>query len=224
MATAYFGDQSGVGLAISNHPNRGKGMKVGICGLGIGTLATYGQSGDVYRFYEINPSVAHLAWGEGGYFTYLSDSQAEVEVISGDARISLERELAAGTRQNYDILVLDTFNSGSIPVHLLNVQAFEIYLKHLKPDGVLAINFSNRFLDFVPVIWTLADHFDLARQLISDPGNGTTTLPSDWMLLSADHSVLNIPTILNRAVQMKDYRTDIRLWTDGYNNLFQILK
>jgi len=224
IATAYFGDQSGVGLAIINHPNRGKGMKVGICGLGIGTLATYGQSGDVYRFYEINPSVIQLAQGESDYFTFMADSHAEVEVILGDARISLEQELAAGDKQDYDILVLDTFNSGSIPVHLLNVQAFEIYLSHLKPDGVLAINISNRFLDFVPVVWTLADHLELARQFISDPGNGTTTLPSDWMLLSADSSVLHVPAILDRAIQMKDYRTDIHLWTDDYSNLFQILK
>ncbi len=224
LATAYFGDQSGVGLAILNHPNNGKGIRVGICGLGIGTLATYGQSGDVYRFYEINPAVVRLAQGESDYFTYMADSQAEVEIILGDARISLERELAAGDKQNYDILVVDTFSSGSIPVHLLNLQALEIYLKHLKPDGILAINISNRYLDLVPVVWTLADHFDLTRLFISGPGNGTTTLPSDWILLSADPGVLNIPAVLNRSIQMKDYRADIRLWTDDYSNLFQILK
>ncbi len=224
LATSYYGEQSGIGLAILNHPNHGKGMKVGVCGLGIGILATYGQSGDEYRFYEINPAVTQLAQDENDYFTYLEDSQAKIEVISGDARISLEQELAAGDKQDYDILVLDTFSSGSIPVHLLTLEALEIYLKHLKTDGILAINISNKHLDFIPVVWTLADHFDLSRLHIKDPGNGTTTMPSDWVLLSADPGVLDLPAILSRSAQMKDYNTEIRLWTDNYSNLFQIMK
>ncbi len=124
LPTSYYGKRSGVGLAILNHPERGKGMRVGVLGLGVGTLAVYGQPGDVYRFYEINPDVIRLAEGENGYFTYLSKSQAKVEIVPGDARLSLEQELATGHPQNYDVLVLDVFSSDSIPVHLLDAESF----------------------------------------------------------------------------------------------------
>jgi hypothetical protein len=224
LATAYYSESSGVGLAILNHPERGKGMNIGVCGLGIGTLAAYGQPGDTYRFYEINPAVIKLAQGEGNYFSYLMDSQAKIEVIPGDARISLERELAAGSKQNYDILVLDTFSSDSIPVHLLDLQAFELYLQHLREDGILAVHISNSHLDLVPVVWNLADHFKLARVLIDDPGKETAAIHSIWMLLSADPGLLNIPEITSRSSPMEKYKTNIRMWTDDYSNLFQILK
>ncbi len=129
LPTSYYGKTGGAGLAILNSPQRGKGMKVGVLGLGVGTLASYGQKGDVYRFYEINPLVISLANGEGGYFSYLSSSRAKVQIVQGDARLSLENELAGGTSQNYDILVLDVFSSDSIPVHLLDKEAFDLVLK-----------------------------------------------------------------------------------------------
>ena len=224
LATAYYSEGSGVGLAILNHPERGKGMSIGVCGLGVGTLAAYGQPGDTYRFYEINPAIIQLAQGEGDYFSYLMDSQAQIEVVPGDARISLERELAAGNKQNYDILVLDTFSSDSIPVHLLDLQAFELYLQHLQEDGILAVHISNHHLDLVPVVWNLADHFKLARVLIDDPGTEITAIHSIWMLLSPDPGLLNVPEITGRSTPMEKYKTNIRMWTDDYSNLFQILK
>ena len=199
-------------------------MSIGVCGLGVGTLAAYGQPGDTYRFYEINPVIIQLAQGEGDYFSYLADSQAQIEVVPGDARISLERELAAGNKQNYDILVLDTFSSDSIPVHLLDLQAFELYLQHLQEDGILAVHISNHHLDLVPVVWNLADHFKLARVLIDDPGTEITAIRSIWMLLSPDPGLLNVPEITGRSTPMEKYKTNIRMWTDDYSNLLQILK
>lgn len=224
IATAYFSEASGVGLAILNHPDRGKGMSIGVCGLGIGTLAAYGQQGDTYRFYEINPAIIKLAQGELDYFSFLPDSQANIEVVQGDARISLERELAAGDKQNYDILVLDTFSSDSIPVHLLDLQAFELYLQHLQQDGILAVHISNYHLDLVPIVWNLADHFNLTRVLIEDPGKDMAAIRSVWMLLSSDPNLLNIPVITSRSSRMENYKTNILIWTDDYSNLFQILK
>jgi hypothetical protein len=224
LPTSYYGKTSGIGLAILNDPKRGKGMRVGILGLGIGTLAAYGQPGDIYRFYEINPAVIRLAQGENSYFTYLSDSQAKVEIVPGDARLSLEGELAAGEKLNYDVLVLDVFTSDSIPVHLLDEESFQDYLQQLSPEGILAIHISNRRLDLVPVIWTLADHFGLARDVIYDVGDGVDTYQSEWMLLARDPALLVNPAISSRARDMTGYVSDVRLWTDDYNNLFQILK
>ncbi len=222
--TAYYSETGGGGLAILNHPQRGQGMRVGVLGLGIGTLATYGQARDVYRFYEINPQVVALAKGQGGYFSYLPDSQAEIEVVLGDARLSLEDELASGDPQNYDVLVLDVFSSDSIPVHLLDREAFDLYLQHLAPDGILAVHISNRHLDLTPVVWTLADYFGLERVVIADPGNYESVFPSLWVLLARDPALLSNPEIADRAKNMDEFVSPVRLWTDDYSNLIQILK
>ncbi len=222
--TSYYGETGGGGLAILNHPKRGHAMRVGVLGLGIGTLASYGQPGDVYRFYEINPLVIQLAEGQGGYFSFLADSQAKIEIVPGDARLSLERELASIGSQNYDVLALDVFSSDSIPVHLLDREAFDLYLQHLQPDGILAVHISNSHLDFVPVVWTLADYFGLNRIVIEDPGLGVENLPSIWVLLTRDPSLIETPTLLSRARPMDGYVSPVRLWTDDYSNLFQILK
>ncbi len=222
--TSYYGETGGGGLAILNHPRRGFGMRVGVLGLGVGTLAAYGQPGDVYRFYEINPLVIQLAEGQGGYFSFLADSQAKIEIVPGDARLSLERELAASDPQNYDVLVLDVFSSDSIPVHLLDREAFDLYLGHLQPDGILAVHISNIHLDLVPVVWALADNFGLNRIVIEDPGMGVNNFPSIWVLLARAPSLLETPALLSRARPMDGYVSPVRLWTDDYSNLFQILK
>jgi hypothetical protein len=224
IPTAYFGETSGGGLAILNDPKRGLGMRVGILGLGIGTLATYGRPGDVYRFYEINPLVIDLAEGTGGYFSYVSSSQARVEIVPGDARLSLENELARSGSQNFDVLILDCFSSDSIPMHLLDAEAFDLYLQHLRADGILAVNISNRHLNLVPVVWSLADHLGLSRVVINDPGLPPATFPSLWMIMARDPALLNTPGIRSRATPMNGYVSPVKLWTDDFSNLFQILK
>ena len=223
LPTSYYGKTGGAGIAILNSPERGKGMRVGVLGLGVGTLASYGEAGDVYRFYEINPQVISLAEGQGDYFDYLAESKAKVEIIEGDARLSLETELAEGHPQNYDVLVLDVFSSDSIPVHLLDEEAFDLYLKHLRPDGILAVHITNSHLDLQPVVWKLADHFGLARALIENPGDGVITYRSKWVLLTRNPALLEIPAIASASEPMEGYNPHIRLWTDDYNNLIQIL-
>jgi hypothetical protein len=224
IPTVYYGPQSGVGLALTSHPRKGFGLKVGALGLGVGTVAAYGQPGDSYRFYEINPLVIRLAEGEGNYFSFLKDSQARIEVVSGDARLSLEHEITEGQAPSFDVLILDVFTNDAIPIHLLDEQAFSLYLRCLQTDGVLAVHITNAYLDLTPVVWTLADHFHLGRALIEDPGDGRTTQPSTWMLLAREASVLSIPPIAERTELMAGYAPTIRLWTDNYSNLFQLLK
>lgn len=222
--TAYFARPSGIGLAMVNHPKYGHGMRVGILGLGIGTLAAYGQPGDVYRMYEINQIMVDLANGQGGYFSFLAETPAKVTNILGDARISLERELASGGSDQFDLLAMDAFSSDSVPVHLLTKEAFEIYLKHLAPDGILAVNISNRHLDLLPVLWQEATFYRLKMAVIPTEGDGRLVFPSNWVLLSRVPALLEAPAITQRAISMGNYTTKVPLWTDDFSNLFQILK
>ena len=222
--TAYFARPSGIGLGMVNHPKYGHGMKVGILGLGIGTLAAYGQPGDIYRMYEINPIMLQLAEGKGGYFSFLADTPAKVTNVLGDARISLERELASDGSDQFDLLAMDAFSSDSVPVHLLTKEAFAIYLKHLSPDGILAVNVSNRHLDLLPVLWQAAQYYKLKMVVISTDGDGKVVFPSNWVLLSPKASLLEVPAITARAIPMDHYSTNVPLWTDDFSNLFQILK
>lgn len=222
--TTYYVSDGGAGLAILNHPKYGKKMRVGMLGVGAGTLAAYGQPGDVYRLYEINPVVISLAEGQGGYFSFVSDSAADVTMIPGDARISLERELADGHVQNFDVLVLDTFSSDSIPVHLVTKEAFALYLEHLAPDGIIAAHITNLHLDLQPVFWQLAKFYGLSMVRINYEGDQNGGYESHWILLARDPALLDVPAIQTHTIDLSGYSTDIQLWTDDYSNLFQILK
>jgi hypothetical protein len=226
MPTTYYVRESGAGLAILNHPKYGNNqpMRVGLLGLGIGTLVGYGRSGDDYRLYEINPVVVDLAQGQGNYFSFLKDSQANITMVLGDARISLERELAEGNPQNFDVLVLDTFSSDSIPVHLATKEAFALYLAHLAPDGIIAAHITNLHLDLQPVFWQLAQYYDLSMVRVNYPGDSNGGYASHWILLSRNPALLTTPAIQERSVDLTGYSTNIKLWTDDYSNLFQILK
>jgi tryptophan-rich sensory protein len=222
--TAYYTRDSGAGLAIVNHPRYEKGMRVGLLGLGIGTLTAYGRSGDEYRGYEINPVVDELAHGRGDYFSFLRDSEARITTVIGDARLSLEREVSAGQAPAFDVLVLDTFNSDSIPVHMLTREAFALYLKCLAPGGILAAHITNRHLNLQPVLWQLARHHGLHIMRVDYPGDEGGGYASEWVLLARERDVLDQPAIRDRATDLAGYSTDLALWTDDYSNLFQILR
>ena len=224
IPTTYYVPASGVGLAILNHPKYRHQQRVGLLGLGVGTLLAYSQPGDIYRLYEINPVVVDLAAGVGDYFSFLSDSKADLTTVLGDARISLQRELDEGQPQNFDVLVLDTFSSDSIPVHLVTKEAFALYLAHLAPDGMIAAHITNLHLDLQPVFWQLAKYYDLHIVRINYDGDARGGYASHWILLARDPTLLEIPAIQERAVDLDSYFTNIKLWTDDYSNLFQILK
>ena len=214
--TSYYGLRSGIGLALLDARGHGP-LRVGVVGLGAGTLAAYGRTGDVFRFYDINPDVVELARTE---FTFLKDSAAKVEVALGDARLSLERE----PPENFDVLALDAFSSDAIPVHLLTVEAFKTYLRHLKPGGVLAVHISNRYLDLVPVVQQAARHLSLElRQVENDDEDDAGVYRSDWMLLSASPVAFE-GQLLKEAGERIDAAPSVKLWTDDYSDLYRILK
>lgn len=215
FATTYYATKSGVGVALVEEGKRGP-LRVGVIGLGAGTLATYGRWGDTYRFYDINPLVIEVAQHQ---FTFLKDSQAKVDIVPGDARLSLEREPG----QNFDVLAVDAFSGDSIPVHLLTLEAFELYFKHLRRDGVLAVHVSNRYLDLVPVVRGAAAK--LGKQTVvmeNAPDDDHEIFDSTWVLVS-DHE-LPYKEALYRAGEVTVSEGKTVLWTDDYSSVWNLLK
>jgi SAM-dependent methyltransferase len=215
MPTSYYTEGSGVGRTFAALRQRGP-LRVGLVGLGAGTLAAYGQAGDYFRFYEIDPQVVALA---KKYFTFLTRSPAKVDIVLGDARLSLERE----EPQQFDVLVLDAFSGDTIPVHLLTAEAFEIYFRHLKPDGVIAAHISSRYVDLTPVIKSVERHFRYPAVVMSVmEQKGNSVAPSVWALLTRNLLFLQHDVIQSVADTVPG--DEVPLWTDQRNNLFQILR
>jgi SAM-dependent methyltransferase len=214
-ATTYYGPRSGGALALQMPPEGGK--RVGLVGLGPGTLAAYGRRGDTFRFYEINPLVIRAAREK---FTYLSDCEARVEIVPGDARLALESE----PDQHFDVLILDAFSGDSIPVHLLTREAFQLYYKHLKPDGILAAHVSNRYLNLAPLLAKTANETGRASITIVSPGDPLDgTHRATWVLISADRRRLEGPAFRRFAVETV-VPERLRVWTDDYCNVLSVLR
>ncbi len=222
LPTAYYVEDSGVGIAFAYHPARPSALKVGMIGLGVGVQATYGQQGDEFRFYEINPQVVEIAQSE--HFSFLRDSVADIEVVIGDGRRLLEQEYATSGSQQFDLLVLDAFNSDSIPTHLLTLEAFDLYRKHLKPEGILALHISNQHLNLRPVVWQVADALDLDGLAFYNTSEDIRVKPSLWIVLTNNQEFLSNPEVLDQSLAREPLPAHLRLWTDDYSNLFQILK
>ncbi|MEN8128087.1 MAG: fused MFS/spermidine synthase [Planctomycetota bacterium] len=217
IPTAYYAPDSGIGLTLQNMPKQ-QHRRIGIVGLGVGTTAIYGHETDTIRFYEINPEVERLA---RKYFTYLDDAKSEVDVVLGDARLSMEQE----PPQNYDVLAVDAFSSDAVPVHLLTVEAMEIYLKHLSADGVLAFHISTQHLDLHSVLWKLAERLGLQTAWIgSHEDDRTGALASDWILMAKDGDFLDSEVIEDAASSSKRRRKEVMLWTDDHMNVLEIIK
>ena len=212
-ATTYYKTGSGIGRVLLAF--EGKPIHVGVIGLGAGSIAVYGDGDDRYRFYDINPAVERIA---RTWFTYLADCPAKVQVVLGDARSSLERE----PPQQFDVLAVDAFSGDSIPVHLITVEAFTEYLRHMKPGGVIVFHVSNRFLDLKPVLLSIAARHGLEYAYLHESGeSGGTT--SDWVALTRDKSFILKPSIVE-ATEPVAPRHDWRVWTDDYTSLVQVFK
>ncbi len=212
--TTYFGRTSGVGLALARFPSNSP-RKIGVVGLGAGTLATYGLPADTFRFYEINPHVLTYAQS---YFTFLKDCPAHINHVLGDARLSLERE----PDQHFDILILDAFSGDAIPVHLITREAFDLYRRHVKPQGLIVVQITNHYLDLRPVVQGAADYLRLKSRYIQDEHKDSTSLySSEWMLLSPDEKFLqSLPAANSSRAPAKSPR----LWSDDQTSLFPILR
>ena len=213
LAITYYGPDSGVARAIRSLPQ--SPLRVGVIGLGVGTLAGYARPGDDYRFYEINPAVIRLAKMQ---FWYLSGSAGNIEVVPGDGRLSLERE----PHRVFDFLVLDAFSGDSIPTHLLTREAFRVYYSHLAPDGVLAVNITNRYLDLSPVIERLAEDSGRPALLVSNAEEPSKNFyAAVWAVVTANPAVLR--ALRPAAVPFPAGRST-RLWTDDYTSLLPLLR
>jgi hypothetical protein len=227
IPTSYYGVNSGVGQALAEarrsaqEVRNSSNLRIGVIGLGVGTLAAYGTRGDYIRFYEINPAVTQIA-GNAEYFTYLNGCAAKLDIIPGDARLSMEREIASqDAHQKFDVLVVDAFTGDAIPVHLLTKQAFEIYLAELDANGIVAVHITNTYLDLRPVLAGVAERLNLNYVFVHSEGDNRVTKYSEWGLLwsrsAANHSNMG-------GRRELDPNRTTRLWTDDYSNLFQLLR
>ncbi len=224
IPTTYFGVRSGIGTAINQHPRRRKNQKlhVGAVGLGAGTISAQLSSKDQIRYYDINPATVEIS---DSYFTYRKDSPAREAVVVGDARIELQRELERDSPQGFDILVLDAFSADAVPVHLLTREAMEIYWRHLKPDGILAVHISAVHLDLSPVIRGLAS--ELGKQSIrikNRKERRNKVWSSTWVLMTDNPEFLKDSAVKSKTRPWSRRDKPPIVWTDDYSNLLHVLK
>jgi SAM-dependent methyltransferase len=213
--TTYYTPEGGAGKALQIKAAQGP-LRVGVIGLGVGTLVSYGRKNDYFRLYDIDPLVVDIARKN---FSYLSRTPATTEIILGDARLQLEREPA----QQFDVLLVDAFSGDSVPIHLLTYEAFAQYFRHLKPDGVLAVHITNRFLDLRPVVKTAATRFGKEVRMVDSEGiDGTLVLRSNWALLSNDAAFFRSPQLASAKTLVEP--PGFRPWKDDYSSIFSILK
>jgi spermidine synthase len=213
--TTYYGEKSGAGVSILSlrRPN----MRVGVIGLGTGTLTTYGRKGDHFKVYEINPLVVEIS---RTWFTYIRDCEADMEIVMGDARLSLESESPNG----FDVLAVDAFSSDAIPVHLLTKEAVDLFLRHIRPGGVVAIHVSNKYLNLTPVVQRIAESLQKPWMLASDRASSAIEqYSSDWVLVANDPAVFQAPAFRAAASQVAP-EPNAPLWTDDYSNLYRIMR
>ena len=198
--------------------------------MGVGTMAGYAKKGDVYRFYDINPLVEKMSSDEEALFTFrinAVDRDAMVDVKLGDARLTMERELSQGERQNYDALILDAFSSDSIPVHLLTKESMGLYEKHMNPEGVIAIHISNRYLDLEPVVRQLAKETNypmVVTECYSGEDDGEDWVYAcTWVLLTRNEGILHELEESGYVRSNLSLQEDLPLWTDDYASIFRIM-
>jgi predicted O-methyltransferase YrrM len=216
VPTTYYGRESGAGLTWRVLETKGS-LKLGVVGLGTGTMAAYGRAGDTVRFYDLNPLVIDFAHK---YFTFLADCPAHVDVVLGDARLSLAREPS----QEFDMLVIDAFAGDAIPVHLLTREAFDIYWRHLKPGGVLAVHVSNQYLNLAPIVCLDAKARSMpAWQVNNDTDDSISVDAASYVLVSRRAGFFEDP-LFEERLKTIDIPRHMRPWTDDFTSLWPILR
>jgi hypothetical protein len=227
--TAYYSRSSGIAIAAALLRSRHQasdgpeGLHFGIVGMGIGTMSGFARAGDRVRYYEINPVVIELVEGPRSYFTFVTDSAADTTTVLGDARLSLERELAERGSEQFDLLVMDAFSSDSVPVHLVTTEAFRLYSEHLKgADSILAVNVTNRYLDLEPVMAVHVRELGFRAVRVDTKGDPPVAMESSWILMTRDGQLVS-----DRAIAAAGGRSlgdEAVRFTDKYSNLFRVLK
>jgi SAM-dependent methyltransferase len=221
LPTTYYGPGSGVGIAFGHAQTLyGQRARIGVVGLGAGTLACYRQPGEAWRFYEIDPTM--LAYSQNRTFTYLSDCAPEAKVVIGDARLALAKE----PRGAFDLLAIDAFSSDSIPLHLLTDEALGVYLDRLSPNGILLFHISNRFIDLEPVLAAAAGKRGLTAALRSDnPPRDEMLTASSWVLMTRNAAQL---ARLRRLDPAHDWIALAppapRVWTDDHASIMPYVR
>ncbi len=225
IPTSYFGADSAIGIAdhFFRKQNSGVPLKIGVIGLGVGTIAHYGKTGDAITFYEIDPKVKRIAENK---FQFLKNTKAAVSILLGDARTSLERQ----EPQKYDMLIVDAFNGDAIPVHLLTLEALKFYLHHLKEDGLLILHVSNRYLDLGGLTANQALRLGLKgvsmktkpKARYNSKAKYLVLSRKDWFFeqLNQDAFKEEFPT--TTVSELKE-SPNIGIWTDDYSNLWSVL-
>ena len=222
--TLYYYEGTGIEAALTRHPHRERGqpLRVAVIGLGAGSLLVHAEPGDLFRFYEIDPQVVAAA---RGFFTFLADTPASVEIALGDGRLGLLRET---DDPGFDVIVLDAFTGDAIPVHLLTAEAFDLYESRLAPGGVLAVHISNRHVDLAPVVRSQALRLGLLSLLtVGKPDPARYRYTATWVLLTRNGDFVTDPSVLGRAepwVGAAAAPGQDFLWTDDFSNLLRVLR
>lgn len=226
--TSYYGTASGVGLALRNHPRRlvaetsERSLRVGVVGLATGTIAAYGQIGDYFKFYEINPEVLSLS---RRYFNFIENSGAAVDFVLGDARTMMEHELMRNELQDFDVLVVDAFSGDAIPVHLVTLEAVYVYWRHLKSDGLLLLNISNNFVDLNPVVRGLAERLGCyALRFNSVPDKTSGTFKTEWIVLTKNEKFINNKEVRETVQPWLVEDAPPFVWTDDFASLWAVIR
>ena len=228
LPTGYYGRSSGLGESIRHHPKRlsesisQRNLSIGVIGLGTGSTAALTQPGERLRFYEIDPEMETVA---RDYFHFLELPKADIEIVIGDARITLQQELDTQGSQAFDLLAVDAFSSDSIPVHLLTEEAFQLYQAHLAEDGVLAIHITNLYVDLLPVMHSAATYLGMETVIVTDPGKRWFEYPSEWVVMSHNENLIGtLRTLKSARPWPEKARLQTLRWTDDFSNLFALLE
>jgi len=210
---SYFGPGSGIARALDYY--QGKPRRVGIIGLGVGSFTAWGRPGDYFRVYELDPDVVKIAREQ---FWYLAEARAKIDVVTGDGRLSMERDAP----QKFDLISVDAFSSGSIPIHLLTREALQAYKRHLAPGGVIVYNVTNRFVNLAPQLKLVAEAEDMKIVLVEDSPDDDKYSGTSYVLVTQNEQLLADKRFaITRDIEpIKGLQT----WTDSYNNLFKVVR
>ncbi len=222
---SYYYRNGPIGRLFGVLPGQSSPRDVAVIGLGTGTMAAYARPGDHFTFYEIDRAVKALTFDQGRYFSYVTDAKrrgAEVDIVLGDARLSLERE---GTGRRYDLIVVDAFSSDAIPVHLMTIEALRVYRARLKDDGVIVFHTSNRYLALEPVVANLAAAEGMTSLMMSDdtrgnPGVGKTS--STWVAVANRRE--DFGALVDDPYWKPPPNGRVGVWSDDYSNLLWVFE